>query len=65
MEARSSGSPKDNLNRTLVDLLLRTFHNRGIAGEEKTGRVLIEISWFVPVDACPGQAEQTSWLNGI
>jgi hypothetical protein len=54
MEARSSGSPKDNLNRTLADLLLRIFHNRGIAGEEKTGRVLIEISWFVPVDTCPG-----------
>jgi hypothetical protein len=44
MEARSSGSPKDNLNKTLVDLLLRIFHNRGIAGEEETGRVLIEIS---------------------
>jgi hypothetical protein len=44
MEARSSGSPKDNLNRPLVDLLLKIFHNRGIAGEEKTGRVLIEIS---------------------
>jgi hypothetical protein len=44
MEARSSGSPRYNLNRTLVDLLLKMLHNRGIAGEEKTGRGLIEFS---------------------
>jgi hypothetical protein len=44
MEARSSGSPKHNFDRTLVDLLPKLFHNRGIVVGEKTGRGLIEIS---------------------
>jgi hypothetical protein len=51
-EVQSSGSPKDNLSRILVDLLLKIFRNRGIAEGEKTGRGLIEIPWFMLVYVC-------------
>jgi len=51
MEVRSSGSLKGNLNRILVGPLLKVFRNRGIAGGGKTGRVLIEIPYFIPAYA--------------
>jgi hypothetical protein len=57
MEVRSSGSPKDNLNRILVDPLLRIFHNRGIAEVATTGKGPTEISWFLPV-FIPAQDKQ-------
>jgi hypothetical protein len=48
-EVQSIGSPKDNLDRILVDPLLKIVHNRGIAEGARTGRELMEISWFMPI----------------
>jgi len=39
------------LSKTLVDLLPRIFHSRGIAEEERTETRLTQISWLTPVDA--------------
>jgi hypothetical protein len=53
------------VGRILVGLLVRIFHNRDIGEGEKIERGLIEIPYFIPVDARRLQAEQTVWLNGI